>query len=139
MSILHVKCGVCMKIKFIVTGMTCAACSARVEKVTRQVEGVEKADVNLLAGTMVVEAESDAVVGPICEAVEKAGYHAALPEDSSAPKKKEEKTPQEDALKEMKVRIVGSAISLVILMYFTMRFINCKYAPFCAILSFWIL
>ena len=109
-----------MKLKFNVTGMTCAACSARVEKVTRQVNGVEKADVNLLAGTMVVEAESDAVVSSICEAVEKAGYHAALPEDPSAPKKQQEKTSQDDALKEMKIRIIGSGICLVILMYFTM-------------------
>ena len=44
-----------MKLQFEVTGMTCAACSARVEKVTRGVPGVEKADVNLLAGTMQVE------------------------------------------------------------------------------------
>ena len=41
-----------MKLKFNVTGMTCAACSARVEKVTRAVPGVEKAEVNLLGGTM---------------------------------------------------------------------------------------
>ena len=45
-----------MKLKFNVTGMTCAACSARVEKVTGAVAGVEKAEVNLLAGTMQVEA-----------------------------------------------------------------------------------
>ena len=46
-----------MKLKFNVTGMTCAACSARVEKVTNAVAGVQKAEVNLLAGTMQVEAE----------------------------------------------------------------------------------
>ena len=54
-----------MKLKFNVTGMTCAACSARVEKVTRNVNGVEKADVNLLAGTMQVEAESEAVTAEL--------------------------------------------------------------------------
>ena len=43
-----------VKLKFNVTGMTCAACSARVEKVTNAVPGVEKAEVNLLAGTMQV-------------------------------------------------------------------------------------
>ena len=48
-----------MKLKFNVTGMTCAACSARVEKVTRAVAGVEKAEVNLLGGTMQVEAAED--------------------------------------------------------------------------------
>ena len=62
-----------MKQNYVVTGMTCSACSARVEKVTRALEGVQRADVNLLAGTMVVEAASDAVVTGICAAVEKAG------------------------------------------------------------------
>ena len=46
---------------YIVRGMTCAACSARVEKVTKAVAGVQKVEVNLLGGTMVVEAESDSV------------------------------------------------------------------------------
>ena len=62
-----------MKLQFEVTGMTCAACSARVEKVTRGVPGVEKADVNLLAGTMQVEAQSEAVVPAIEKAVQDAG------------------------------------------------------------------
>ena len=109
-----------MKIRFNVTGMTCAACSARVEKVTGAVDGVAKADVNLLAGTMVVEAETDAVVAPICEAVEKAGYHAFLPDDVPQKQKKDVSAPQEDALKEMKTRIIGSAVCLTVLMYFTM-------------------
>ena len=58
-----------MKLKFNVTGMTCAACSARVEKVTNAVQGVEKAEVNLLAGTMQVEAENGNVVPAIIKAV----------------------------------------------------------------------
>ena len=58
-----------MKLKFNVTGMTCAACSARVEKVTNAVPGVEKAEVNLLAGTMQVEAENGNVVPAIIKAV----------------------------------------------------------------------
>ena len=68
-----------MNIKFQVTGMTCAACSARVEKVTRNVPGVKKAEVNLLAGTMNVEAESAEVVPQIIKAVGDAGYGASLP------------------------------------------------------------
>ena len=104
-----------MKLKFTVTGMTCAACSARVEKVTRAVEGVETAEVNLLAGTMTVEANSDSVVSAIVQAVSAAGYGAAI----AGEKKKEEPKP-DTGLKEMKVRIIGSAVFLVILMYFTM-------------------
>ena len=67
-----------MKIKFTVTGMTCAACSARVEKVTRQVEGVTQAEVNLLAGTMVVDATEASVADTVIREIEKAGYGAAI-------------------------------------------------------------
>ena len=107
-----------MKLKFNVTGMTCAACSARVEKVTNGVAGVEKAEVNLLAGTMQVEAEGPEVTAAIIEAVQNAGYNAMVPGEKK--EKKEEKTPAEDALKEMKKRIIGSSVCLAILMYFTM-------------------
>ena len=107
-----------MKLKFNVTGMTCAACSARVEKVTANVPGVEKAEVNLLAGTMQVEAENADVTAAIIRAVQDAGYNAFVPGEKK--EKREKKAPAEDALKEMKKRIIGSAISLVILMYFTM-------------------
>ncbi len=104
-----------MKLKFQVKGMTCAACSARVEKVTSAVTGVDKAEVNLLAGSMVVESRED-VSAAIMDAVSKAGYEALLPGEE----KKRAETPANDALKEMKTRIIGSAICLVILMYFTM-------------------
>ncbi len=107
-----------MKLKFNVTGMTCAACSARVEKVTSSVPGVTKAEVNLLAGTMQVEAETAEVTAAIIQAVQNAGYHAFVPGEKK--EKKEEKAPAEDALKEMKKRLIGSGICLVALMYFTM-------------------
>ncbi len=107
-----------MKLKFTVTGMTCAACSARVEKVTNGVEGVEHADVNLLAGTMQVEAKSPEVTAAIIQAVRDAGYDAYVPGEKK--ETKAQAAPAEDALKEMKKRIIGSGISLVILMYFTM-------------------
>ena len=105
-----------MKLKFAVTGMTCAACSARVEKVTKAIGGVENAEVNLLGGSMVVESASEAVAEKIIKAVTDAGYGAALAgEKKSAPTEK-----KPDQLKEMKTRIIGSAVFLVILMYFTM-------------------
>ena len=58
-----------MKINFTITGMSCAACSARVEKVTSALPGVNKADVNLLAGTMVVEAVDPNVSDAIIKAI----------------------------------------------------------------------
>ena len=103
-----------MTLKFTVTGMTCAACSARVEKVTKAVPGVEKVEVNLLAGKMAVEANGD-VSAAIEKAVVDAGYGIAHPEQ-----KKTQDLPAEDAMKEMKIRIIGSAVFLAILMYFTM-------------------
>ena len=107
-----------MKLKLNVTGMTCAACSARVEKVTKAVPGVEKVEVNLLGGTMMVEAASDAVVAPIITAVTNSGYGAFVP--GKKQESKEAQMPPNGALKEMKKRIIGSAVFLVILMYFTM-------------------
>ena len=103
-----------MTLRFTVTGMTCAACSARVEKVSRQVPGVEKAEVNLLAGTMVVTAGED-VSAEIIKAVQAAGYNAAI--QGEKPKKSE---PENNPLAEMKTRIIGSFLCLAVLMYFTM-------------------
>ena len=57
-----------------ITGMTCAACSARVEKAARSVEGVNDVQVNLLTGILTYRAQDDRVSALITEAVNKAGY-----------------------------------------------------------------
>ncbi len=101
-----------MQYKFDVTGMTCAACSARVEKVSAGVPGVERVEVNLLAGKMTLEASRD-VRQEVEAAVIQAGYGIAKPD---APKTEG----KEDPLQEMKKRIIGSAVLVVVLMYFTM-------------------
>lgn len=106
-----------MKLKFVVSGMTCAACSARVEKVSSQVPGVNKAEVNLLAGKMVIDAASADVATSVIEAVENAGYHAV--QEGKQPQKVQN-LPADHALNGMIQRIIGSAVCLVILMYFTM-------------------
>ena len=103
-----------MKLKFTVTGMTCAACSARVEKVTGGVNGVENVEVNLLAGKMTVTAKDPSVADTIVKAVQNAGYGATL-QGNQTPSQQPTKT--DDTLKEMKIRIIGSAIFLSILMY----------------------
>ena len=102
-----------MKIKFRVGGMTCAACSARVEKVSNQIEGVSKVEVNLLAGTMVADVAEASVANKIISAVEKAGYQAALDGAKKKESKKEEKNP-------VLFRLIASGVLLLILMYFTM-------------------
>ena len=63
--------------KFNVTGMTCAACSAHVEKAVRGVEGVGSVSVNLLMNNMMVSCGENVTEDAICRAVEKAGYGAA--------------------------------------------------------------
>ena len=103
-----------MNVKFDVTGMTCAACAARVEKAARSVPGVANAEVNLLANTLRTEVPNPETAQAVIFAVEQAGYHAALPGPKPAPK---DRNPQAQALKEMKTRIIWSALFLVILMY----------------------
>ena len=104
-----------MQIRFRVGGMTCAACSARVEKVTSQVSGVQKAEVNLLAGTMTVEAEDALVTDEIIRVVNAAGYVATLPgPDAQVVDKKT------NSGTKIRTRILFSAALLIILMYFTM-------------------
>lgn len=68
-----------MKERYHISGMTCSACSAHVEKAARKLEGVEKASVNLLTETMEIEYDESKVQRDgIIQAVEKAGYGAEL-------------------------------------------------------------
>ncbi len=105
-----------MERKFSVSGMTCAACAARVEKVTKQISGVEKADVNLLAGTMTVTSEQTISEDLILKAVENAGYGISVYGNEQSEKPK----PIDNSLAIMKKRILISAGFLLVLMYFTM-------------------
>ena len=65
--------------KFDVTGMTCAACSAHVERAVRGVEGVKEVTVSLLTNSMAVDFSSPATAEKICSAVSAAGYGASPP------------------------------------------------------------
>lgn len=105
-----------MKLTFNVTGMTCAACSARVEKVTRQVAGVVSADVNLLTGTMHVDVVEADVSAAIIQAVSQAGYIAELANKAGSENK--QSTTKKAYTKE---RIILSFAFLAVLMYFTMH------------------
>ena len=103
-----------MRFVFQVSGMSCAACSATVERVTSQVTGVIKAEVNLLSGKMTVTAENDSIIPLVISAVSKAGYQAVL----QGNQKKSQSPLAEDNY--MKKRILLSALFLIVLMYFTM-------------------
>lgn len=104
-----------MEKKFTVTGMSCAACSARVEKVTKAVPGVRDVQVNLLTGSMTVTMQDPDAVERIIAAVRDAGYGANVVGDNSRPLQQ-----SDDGEKSMKLRIVISAAFLLVLMYFTM-------------------
>lgn len=106
-----------MRSKYSITGMSCAACSARVEKAVSQVEGVTECSVNLLANSMTVE--GDAAPETIIEAVEKAGYGAASADtDTSAHNK--HKREREGGIDSIKARLAASIVLLLPLMYLSM-------------------
>ena len=113
-----------MKVKFSVEGMSCAACSASVERVSKRVEGVTNAEVNLLAKTLVVECEKDTpeLRQKIITAVEKAGFTAA-PADQKAEEAaiiKDDKKKEKSEAENMKRRLIASVAILAVLMYLTM-------------------
>ncbi|MBQ9530979.1 MAG: heavy metal translocating P-type ATPase [Eubacterium sp.] len=99
-----------------VSGMSCAACSARVEKAVNSVQGVSSCAVSLLTNSMGVE--GDAAPDDIIRAVENAGYGAKLKNDNS-------KADKEDALKDnetpkIRNRLIASVLFLIPLMYISM-------------------
>lgn len=106
-----------MKVKFNITGMTCAACSARVEKVASGVAGVRSAAVNLMAGTMLADFdESKTSAQMIIDAIVENGYGASVAQAGPSRRNRA----QEQALAQMKKRILVSAVFLLALMYVSM-------------------
>ena len=112
-----------MKQKFDVTGMSCSACSAHVEKAVSRVPGVDQVQVNLLQNSMVVEYEDEATdAAAIIHAVEDAGYGASV-KDAHEPAKKAENDLQKrtaEEAKKMKHRLGWSIVFLIVLMYISM-------------------
>ena len=110
--------------QYTVTGMSCAACSARVEKAVSKVDGVSACSVSLLTNSMGVEGDADSAA--VIRAVEEAGYGAVLKEaDREAGHNAESIREQEKALEDketpkLKKRLFSSIGFLVVLMYFSM-------------------
>lgn len=103
------------KLKFNVSGMSCAACSARVEKVVGALDGVKSVSVSLLTNSMVVEFDSPLTPKDISRAVAAAGYKASPATDNKAAKR--------DKINPTLVllaRLVVSVVLLVPLMYVSM-------------------
>ena len=107
--------------KFQVTGMTCAACSAHVEKAVAGVTGVHQVNVNLLMNSMVVEYGEPASSQSICAAVEAAGYGASPAGTEKRDGTGDKKEAFEDReTPEIRRRLIVSLCLLIPLMYVSM-------------------
>lgn len=117
-----------MKEKYDITGMTCSACSAHVEKAVKKLEGIKTVNVNLLQNSMAVEYDESALnSSAIIEAVVSAGYGASLKDEkrsASAAKTNTKGNDRENIAEKnavsMKKRLIASLCFLIPLMYVSM-------------------
>jgi len=132
--------------KYTVTGMSCAACSARVEKAVKNVDGVESCNVNLLTSTMSVTGSADS--NTIISAVENAGYGAFVAGEKKAVQIDDNHKEEKETMK----RLIFSGVLCLIIMYFSMghHMLGFPLPPFFSgdylinaiiqmLLSFWVL
>lgn len=103
--------------RYNVSGMSCAACSSRVEKAVSSLPGINSCNVSLLTNSMTVEGNADS--RDIIAAVEKAGYKARLEKEQEGREGKDSFSPDEETAR-LKRRLTASLVFLVILMYFSM-------------------
>lgn len=112
------------KQNFTVTGMTCAACQASVERCVSKLDGVNSVNVNLLAGKMAVEFDENIIdESSICSAVMSVGYGANTMNQNSSSvsdNRNEYKSNQVNSIKSLKYRFISSVFFLIILMYIAM-------------------
>ena len=102
--------------KFVITGMTCAACAAHVERAAASVPGVHSASVNLMLGSLVCDRDENVDPAAIVAAVTAAGY-GAVPESEA---RRDLHAEQDAAVKAMGRRLLWSVVCLVPLFYLSM-------------------
>ena len=112
--------------KFKVSGMSCAACSARVEKAVRSLEGIESCAVNLLTNSMVIE--GGASDGDVIRAVEAVGYGAMVDQGNAAISDSNKAKVREDSAENREIkaiifRLCLSSVFLAALMYIAMGYV----------------
>ncbi len=106
-----------MRKKFSVGGMSCSACSARIERILRNKDGIQKADVNLLSGSMVVDYDANTIGDDdIISAISKAGFTAEVYNKVSKSTDKNKKI-----YHSFKIRLIVSFAFLIPLMVFSMQ------------------
>lgn len=106
-----------MKQKFDVTGMTCSACVAHVEKDVKKVKGVKKVNVSLINNSMTVDFDDHITAQDIVSAVEKGGYGAKI---SGEVKTASSESTSSLHIKSMKSRLIVSLIFFIPLLYISM-------------------
>ncbi len=108
--------------KYLITGMSCAACSSRVDKAVRALKGVKELSVNLLTNSMVLTYDEKQLSSEkIITAVSKAGYGATLVEESKTPSALKEELEDKETPRLLK-RLIVSIILLIPLFYLSMGF-----------------
>lgn len=119
-----------MEKKFDVTGMTCSACSARIEREVKKLDGVQQLTVNFLTNSLSVEYDENLLTdNKIMETVKKSGYGATLHQSSVASKTRsqsasggnEQGSLMDEEIKGMKKRLIGSICFLIPLLYISMN------------------
>jgi len=108
--------------RFDVTGMTCSACSAAVEKSVRKLDGISNVTVSLMTNTMTVAYDEDIAEESVIEAVKRAGYGAQVHNKKGTAQSVTKVNPIEDELKEMKTRLIVSTVFLIPLLYIAMGY-----------------
>lgn len=110
------------KLKFNVYGMSCSACSARVEKVVSALDGTSDVSVNLLTNSMQVTLDGTITADDVCKAVANAGYEAVLSTAESAKKR------TVNPLLVMVIRLAVALVLLIPLMYVSMGGVMCGWS-----------
>lgn len=104
--------------KFKITGMTCAACSSAVERVTRKMDGVAESNVNLTTALLTITYEETKVTPEmIIKKVDRAGFGAELFSEKSKKEKREEDENSEEAVKKTKHHLICNIILSIPLLY----------------------
>ena len=112
-----------MKEKFHISGMTCAACVAHVEKAVKKINGTSNINVNLLTNTLTLDIDSQKTDNQsIIDAVQKAGYGATIAQDANTQKNIATNTATvfEENIRDIRRRLIRSIIFIVPLLYISM-------------------
>ena len=119
-----------MKQSFNVTGMSCAACSSRVEKSVSKLDGVKSVSVNLLKNSMNVDFDPNITdADKIMKAVENSGYGASLKNSGKSQSEATQKNNSQDVMKKTKLRLIVSLIFTIPLFYISMGHMSGWYLP----------